>query len=83
MSHRNDVAIIGAGTAGLSARGQIRAHTDNHLLINAGPYGTTCARTGCMPSKVLIETVNAYTQTKTLDRGAGLNGRRSSVKQRP
>ncbi|PLW82267.1 dihydrolipoyl dehydrogenase [Kineobactrum sediminis] len=49
-----DVAIIGAGTAGLTAYNAARKHTDKLLLIEAGPFGTTCARVGCMPSKLLI-----------------------------
>lgn len=55
-----DVAIIGAGSAGLSALQQVRKHTDRFVLINDGHYGTTCARVGCMPSKVLIEAANAF-----------------------
>lgn len=49
-----DVAIIGAGTAGLAAYRAAREHTDKVLLIEGGPHGTTCARVGCMPSKLLI-----------------------------
>ncbi len=49
-----DVAIIGAGTAGLSAYRAARAHGKRVVLIEGGPYGTTCARVGCMPSKLLI-----------------------------
>jgi dihydrolipoamide dehydrogenase len=55
-----DVAIIGAGTAGLAALREARRHTDKFVIINDGPYGTTCARVGCMPSKALIESANAY-----------------------
>ncbi len=55
MSREVDIAIIGSGTAGLSALGQVRARTDNYVIVNDGPYGTTCARVGCMPSKALIE----------------------------
>lgn len=55
-----DVIIIGAGTAGLAAVKQVQKQTDRYLLINSGPYGTTCARVGCMPSKLLIEAANAY-----------------------
>jgi dihydrolipoamide dehydrogenase len=55
MCREVDVAIIGAGTAGLSALSQVRKRTDNFVIINDGPYGTTCARIGCMPSKALIE----------------------------
>lgn len=49
-----DVAIIGSGTAGMGAYRAAREHTDNLVLIEGGEYGTTCARVGCMPSKLLI-----------------------------
>jgi dihydrolipoamide dehydrogenase len=49
-----DVAIIGAGTAGLNARRAVEREGGRPLLIEDGPYGTTCARVGCMPSKLLI-----------------------------
>lgn len=49
-----DVAIIGAGSAGLNARREVERAGKRWLLIEAGAYGTTCARTGCMPSKLLI-----------------------------
>lgn len=49
-----DIAIIGAGTAGLTAYSAARKHTDSLLLIEGDTYGTTCARVGCMPSKLLI-----------------------------
>jgi dihydrolipoamide dehydrogenase len=49
-----DVAVIGAGTAGLAAYRAARAAGKRAVLIEGGPYGTTCARVGCMPSKLLI-----------------------------
>ena len=49
-----DVAIIGAGSAGLNARRAVEDAGGRPLLIEHGPYGTTCARVGCMPSKLLI-----------------------------
>ncbi|MBW8843798.1 MAG: dihydrolipoyl dehydrogenase [Burkholderiales bacterium] len=54
-----DVAIIGAGTAGMAAYRAARVHTDRVLLIEAAHYGTTCARVGCMPSKLLIAAADA------------------------
>lgn len=54
-----DVAIIGAGTAGMGAYRTAREHTDNVLLIEGGDYGTICARVGCMPSKLLIAAAEA------------------------
>lgn len=49
-----DVAIIGGGTAGLGAYRAAIAHSESVVIIEGGPYGTTCARVGCMPSKLLI-----------------------------
>jgi dihydrolipoamide dehydrogenase len=57
-----DVIIIGAGTAGLSAQREVSSQSDNYLVVDPGPLGTTCARVGCMPSKVLIEAVNVFHQ---------------------
>ena len=54
-----DVAIIGTGTAGMGAFRAALKHTDNIVLIEGGPYGTTCARVGCMPSKLLIAAAEA------------------------
>jgi len=58
-----DVAIIGAGTAGMSAYRAAREHTENLVLIEGGHYGTTCARVGCMPSKLLIAAAEAAKNT--------------------
>ncbi len=49
-----DVAVIGGGTAGLSAYRAAKSHTQRVVMIEGGLYGTTCARVGCMPSKLLI-----------------------------
>jgi dihydrolipoamide dehydrogenase len=54
-----DVAVIGAGTAGLAAYRAARARGARAVVIEAGPYGTTCARVGCMPSKLLIAAAEA------------------------
>ncbi len=54
-----DVAIIGAGTAGMGAYRAARRFTDNLVLIEGAHFGTTCARVGCMPSKLLIAAADA------------------------
>jgi len=54
QSRKVDIAIIGAGTAGMTAYRAAREHTDSIVVIESGQYGTTCARVGCMPSKLLI-----------------------------
>jgi dihydrolipoamide dehydrogenase len=64
MSRKVDVAIIGAGTAGLNAFRRVKQVTSNVVLINDGHYGTTCARVGCMPSKVLIEVAKEFSRRK-------------------
>ena len=54
-----DVAIIGAGTAGMVAYKAARAAGASAVIIENGDYGTTCARVGCMPSKLLIAAADA------------------------
>jgi len=68
-----DVAIIGAGTGGLSARKQVAKKTDNYVVIDNGVLGTTCARVGCMPSKVLIQVANDYYR-KNVFSSMGIHG---------
>jgi dihydrolipoamide dehydrogenase len=55
-----DVIIIGAGSAGLSAQKKISQQTNNYLVIDQSPLGTTCARVGCMPSKAFLQTAHDY-----------------------
>jgi dihydrolipoamide dehydrogenase len=55
-----DVAIIGSGSAGLYALGQVRRARRSFVLINGGEPGTTCARVGCMPSKAMIQSAEDY-----------------------
>jgi dihydrolipoamide dehydrogenase len=54
-----DVAVIGSGTAGLNARRQVEKEGRSVVMIESGPYGTMCARVGCMPSKLLIAAADA------------------------
>ena len=68
MTDSLDVAVIGAGHAGLNALKEIRKVTDRHVLINGGGLGTTCARIGCMPSKVVIHLAAAYHSRKEFKR---------------
>ena len=76
MGRRYDVAIIGAGSAGLSALHEVRSRTNNFILINDGIDGTTCARVGCMPSKVLIEIAKTFHHRHRLAE-MGIRGGRS------
>ncbi|HIF9482292.1 TPA: dihydrolipoyl dehydrogenase [Photobacterium damselae] len=57
-----DVAVIGGGTAGLGSYRAAKAYTNSVVMIEGGPYGTTCARVGCMPSKLLIAAAESVHQ---------------------
>ncbi|CAN5254037.1 dihydrolipoyl dehydrogenase [soil metagenome] len=65
-----DVAVIGAGSAGLAAYHAAKATGARVLLIEAGPGGTTCTRFGCMPSKLLLAAARAARDA----RGASMFG---------
>ena len=67
QTRRVDVAVIGAGTAGLNARREAERQGASTVLIESGPYGTMCARVGCMPSKLLIAAAEV---AHTIDRAA-------------
>ena len=56
---RTEVAVIGAGTAGMTGYRAAKAGGKQALLIESNVYGTTCARVGCMPSKLLISAADA------------------------
>ena len=70
-----DTAVLGAGTAGLAAYRAARAAGKSVVLIEGGPHGTTCARVGCMPSKLLIAAAEAaHSLEKFADFGLRLSG---------
>jgi len=71
-----DVAVIGAGTAGLTARRAAEKEGAETVLIDPGPLGTTCARVGCMPSKLLIAAADAARRS----RESGIFGVETTVK---
>ena len=54
-----DVLVIGGGTAGMGAFRHARQFTDKVYLVESHVFGTTCARVGCMPSKLLIAAAEA------------------------
>ena len=74
MTRKVEVAILGAGSAGLYAMSQIRRFTDDFVLIDGGELGTTCARVGCMPSKVLIQIAEDFHRKAIFDR-EGIEGK--------
>lgn len=73
MAKHVRVAILGAGSAGLTAMSQVKRSTDSFLLIDGGELGTTCARVGCMPSKALIQIAEDYHRREQFHR-EGIGG---------
>lgn len=61
-----DVAIIGAGTAGIRAMSEVRRAGRSFVLIDPGPLGTMCARVGCMPSKIALEAGHLWASRQTM-----------------
>ncbi len=57
----------------MSALRQIRLQTQDFVMIDRGPLGTTCARVGCMPSKVLIHVARLFHERRTFAE-AGITG---------
>lgn len=68
-----DVAVIGAGTAGITAFHVLKGAGRKVALIERGPLGTTCARVGCMPSKAALHAGMRWRTAKLLPAGAALS----------
>ncbi len=66
MPQKAQIVIIGLGSAGLSALGEVKKLTDDFLLVQNGPYGTSCARSACMPTKTLMEVASLYHRRKNM-----------------
>ena len=69
-----DVAVVGAGSAGLPAWRAVQKAGLKPLLIEGGAHGTMCARVGCMPSKLLIAAADAAERVRTAARFGVLAG---------
>lgn len=54
-----DAVVIGSGSAGLNAVAELDKAGADWVLVEAAQYGTTCARVGCMPSKLLVAAADA------------------------
>jgi len=71
-----DAVVIGAGSAGLNAVAELDKAGADWVLVESTAYGTTCARSGCMPSKLLIAAADA---AAAMERAAGIGVRASAV----
>lgn len=52
--HRYDIAVIGAGSAGLTVAAAAASFGHDVVLIERDAMGGDCLNTGCVPSKALI-----------------------------
>jgi mercuric reductase len=60
----NDLIIIGGGSAAFAAAIRASELEKKTLMINEGlPIGGTCVNVGCVPSKTLIRTAEAFHNT--------------------
>jgi len=60
-SYDYDLVIIGGGSAAFAAAIKTSEMGGKALIINSGlPTGGTCVNVGCVPSKTLIRTAEAY-----------------------
>lgn len=66
-----DLVVIGTGTAGSTVASSCRAAGWDVAVIDARPYGGTCALRGCDPKKVLVGAAQAVDQVRRLE-GSGV-----------
>jgi glutathione reductase (NADPH) len=70
--HRYDLMVIGAGIAGESAATKCAAQGWSAAIVDALPYGGTCALRGCDPKKILRRGAEIIDSARLM-RGKGTN----------
>jgi len=74
-SHDYDLAIIGGGSAGLTAAKVARFFAKKVAMLDKERLGGDCLYYGCVPSKALIKAARVMHEVKTSDRwGLHLHG---------
>ena len=53
MTQTHDLLVIGAGMAGVAAANKCASQGWDVAIVDAQPYGGTCALRGCDPKKIL------------------------------
>jgi len=72
MSQRFDLIVIGAGMAGVAAANKCAAQGWQVAIVDALPYGGTCALRGCDPKKILRRGAEIIDSAR-LTRGKGID----------
>ncbi len=63
-----DLAVIGAGAAGLTAAGAAASLGAKTVLVEASQFGGDCTWHGCVPSKTLLRAAAAAAETRAASR---------------
>ena len=78
MTHSYDMIVIGAGMAGVSAANKCAAAGWRVAIVDALPYGGTCALRGCDPKKILRRGAEIIDSARLM-RGKGIDDADLSV----
>ena len=78
MSKHFDLIVIGAGMAGIAAANKCAAQGWQVAIVDALPYGGTCALRGCDPKKILRRGAEII-DSAYLMRGKGINDAQLSI----
>jgi len=72
MTKQHDLIVIGAGMAGVSAADKCAARGWDVAIVDALPYGGTCALRGCDPKKILRRGAEIIDSARLM-RGKGID----------
>lgn len=72
MSAEYDLIVVGAGMAGVAAANKCAAQGWNVAIVDALPYGGTCALRGCDPKKILRRGAEVIDSARLM-RGKGID----------
>ena len=72
MSQHFDLIVIGAGMAGVAAANKCAAQGWRVAIVDALPYGGTCALRGCDPKKILRRGAEIIDSARLM-RGKGID----------
>ncbi|GAB2731347.1 FAD-dependent oxidoreductase [Nocardioides pakistanensis] len=72
MTNSYDLIVIGAGMAGVSAANKSAAAGWRVAIVDALPYGGTCALRGCDPKKILRRGAEIVDSARLM-RGKGID----------
>src|SRR5680860_22135 len=78
MTKSYDLIVIGAGMAGVAAANKCAAQGWDVAMVDALPYGGTCALRGCDPKKILRRGAEIIDSARLM-RGKGIDDSTLSI----